>query len=250
MSKQNEIKAFNTECKPFYIVSHDDGSFSLCLSLSSLSDEYEDFGQKAFNDFATERGEPVKDGYGRYNRGSGYDWQAACKKAFESHPNINEIKFDSEAGGFFCYSYNLEALKDIGKKFKDLAEDTEEFTMVISEGIKQAEDEQAKFEKIRYKVMGRLLENLGSSFDIKTVDGIVHLEPEEVHALVTGELQTIIVGNREMDAMVFLSQNAVGISKNLFAENTYQLITDEAADLQRTQYQENEETTDMTQQMM
>ena len=98
--------------------------------------------------------------------------------------------------------------------------------------------------------MGRLLENLGSSFDIKTVDGIVHLEPEEVHALVTGELQTIIVGNREMDAMVFLSQNAVGISKNLFAENTYQLITDEAADLQRTQYQENEETTDMTQQMM
>ena len=250
MSKQNEIKAFNTECEPFYIVSHDDGSFSLCLSLSSLTDEYEDFGQEAFNAFATERGEPVKDGYGRYNRGSGYDWQAACKKAFENHPNINDIKFDSEAGGFFCYSYNLEALKDIGKKFKALAEDTEEFTKVISSGIKQAEDEQAKFEKIRYKVMGRLLENLGSSFDIKTVDGIVHLEPEEVHALVTGELQTIIVGNREMDAMVFLSQNAVGISKNLFAENTYQLITDEAADLQRTQYQENEETTYINQQMM
>ena len=128
--------------------------------------------------------------------------------------------------------------------------DTEEFTKVISAGIKQVEDEQAKFEKILYKVMGRLLENLGSSFDIKTVDGIVHLEPEEVHALVTGELQTIIVGNREMDAMVFLSQNAVGISKNLFAENTYQLITDEAADLQRTQYQENEETTYINQQMM
>ena len=93
MSKQNEIKAFNTECEPFYIVSHDDGSFSLCLSLSSLVDEYEDFGQEAFNAFATEQGEPVKDGYGRYNRGSGYDWQAACKKAFENHPNINDIKF-------------------------------------------------------------------------------------------------------------------------------------------------------------
>lgn len=241
MNMNKEIQAFNEECEPFYIVEHDDNSFSLCLSLSSLPSEHSDFGQEAFNTFAKERGEPIKDGYGRYNRGSGYDWQAACKKAFESHPNINDIKFDSEAGGFFCYSYNLEALKDIGKRFKTLAEDTEEFAKVISAGITQAEDEQAKYEKIRYKVMGRLLDHLGSSFDIKTVHGVIHLEPEEVHALVTGELETVIIEDKEMNAMDFLSQNAVGIAKNLFAVNTYQLITDEADDLQRTQAMNDEE---------
>lgn len=241
MNVKNEIKAFNKECEPFYIVDHDDNSFSLCLSLSSLPSEYENFGQEAFNAFAVERGESVKDGYGRYNRGSGYDWQDACKKAFENHPNFNEIKFDSEAGGFFCYSYNLEALIDIGKKFKALAEDTEEFTKVITAGITKAEDEQAKYEKIRYKVMGRLLDHLGSSFDIKTIHGIIHLEPEEVNALVTGELETVIVGEKEMNAMEFLSQNAVGITKNLFAVNTYQLITDEADEQQRIQAQSEEE---------
>lgn len=250
MNIKNVIKGFNEECKPFYIVDHDDNSFSLCLSLSSLNSEYESFGQEAFNRFAEGRGEPVKDGYGRYNRGSGYDWQAACKKAFEKHPNFNEIKFDSEAGGFFCYSYNLEALKDIGKKFKALAEDTEEFTKVITAGITQAEDEQAKYEKIRYKVMGRLLDHLGSSFDVKTIHGIVHLEPEEVHALVTGELETVIIGDKEINAMEFLSQNAVGITKNLFAVNTYQLITDEAEEIQRHQAMTDNETEGITQQTM
>ena len=82
LSKQREIKAFNTECEPFYIVSHDDGSFSLCLACSSLSSEYKDYGQEAFNRYAKEKGEPIKDAQGFYNRGSGYEWQAAFKKAF------------------------------------------------------------------------------------------------------------------------------------------------------------------------
>lgn len=250
MSLQKEINAFNTECKPFYIVSHDDGNFSLCLVCSSLSSEYKDYGQEAFNRYAKGKGEPIKDAQGFYNHGSGYEWQAAFKKAFQDEPNINKISYDSELGGFFCYSNNLDILKYFGRRFKALVEDTEAFTKVVSAGLNQAEEERAKFEKIRYKIMGRLLEHLGSCFDIKTVDGIVHLEPEEAHALVTGELQTIIVGSKEMDAMIFLSQNAVGISKNLFAENTYQLITDEAANMQRSQFQASEETINMTQQMI
>ena len=49
MDISQQIKKFDEENKPFYMVDHGDGEYSLCLPLSSLKGEYDDFGQEAFN---------------------------------------------------------------------------------------------------------------------------------------------------------------------------------------------------------
>lgn len=42
-------KKFDEENKPFYMVDHEKGVYSLCLSLSFLGEEYKNFLQEAFN---------------------------------------------------------------------------------------------------------------------------------------------------------------------------------------------------------
>lgn len=61
MDIRQQIKKFDEENKPFYMVDHGDGEYSLCLPLSSLKGEYSDFGQEAFNQYAVRAGEPVTD---------------------------------------------------------------------------------------------------------------------------------------------------------------------------------------------
>ncbi|MBD5555294.1 MAG: hypothetical protein HDQ95_08150 [Roseburia sp.] len=52
MDVKQRINKFNTENRPFYIVDHENGEYSLYLALSFLEGEYEDFGQEAFNRYA------------------------------------------------------------------------------------------------------------------------------------------------------------------------------------------------------
>lgn len=80
---QERIQKFNQENAPFYLVDHDGKSFSLCLALSFLPDEYEDFGQVAFNRYAEEIGDPIME-RGLYTYGNGYEWEEVFKKTFES----------------------------------------------------------------------------------------------------------------------------------------------------------------------
>ena len=45
MDIKQQITKFDEENKPFYMVDHGDGIYSLCLPLSSLNGEYYDFKQ-------------------------------------------------------------------------------------------------------------------------------------------------------------------------------------------------------------
>ena len=66
MDIRQRINRFNTENRPFYIVDHDSGEYSLCLAFSFLDGEYKEFGQDAFNRYALEINEPVVDGRGMF----------------------------------------------------------------------------------------------------------------------------------------------------------------------------------------
>ena len=103
MDIKQQIKKFDEENKPFYMVDHGEGEYSLCLPLSSLKGEYHDFRQEAFNQYAIRAGEPVTDGR-FYTHGDGYEWEYVFAKAFEGEENLKQITFDCDAGGFFCYS--------------------------------------------------------------------------------------------------------------------------------------------------
>ena len=99
---KQRIKNFNQENAPFYIVDHDNGEFSLCLPLDLLSEEYDQYCQDAFDVYAAEIGESAYSENGLKTHGSGYEWEAAFCETFKEEPNIKNILFDSEAGGFFC----------------------------------------------------------------------------------------------------------------------------------------------------
>ena len=79
MNIEQRIKAFNRANPPFYLVEHDDGTFSLCLAFSFLRGKYAGFGQDAFNQYAKQIGEPVKED-GFYTHGNGYEWESVFKK--------------------------------------------------------------------------------------------------------------------------------------------------------------------------
>ena len=49
MTIKEMIQRFNVENRPFYLVGHEDGIFSLCLTIAFLRGEYEDYGQYAFD---------------------------------------------------------------------------------------------------------------------------------------------------------------------------------------------------------
>lgn len=115
MSVKERIEAFNEENRPFYIVDHDAGKFSLCLPLDFLHEEYEDFGQAAFDAYAIEIGEPPVDSRGFHTHGNGYEWESAFHQTFADDPNIDKILFDCEAGGFFCYATTYPCWKNTAR---------------------------------------------------------------------------------------------------------------------------------------
>ena len=51
MENERRIKGFNRENRPFYIVDHDDGTFSLCLPIDLFNGQYVDYCQTAFDNY-------------------------------------------------------------------------------------------------------------------------------------------------------------------------------------------------------
>lgn len=247
MRIKQEMKEFDAACKPFYLVDHDNGTFSLCLAFTFLDDDY---GQEAFNAYAREIGVPEQDERGFYSFGNGYEWEAAFKEAFKNDPNLRKIKFDCEAGGFFCYSDDFAVIKDFGQRFKALVDDREAFTKVVSDGIKAYEKQREEFAKIEFKIMGRLIRHPDANFMIRTAQGDVRLHPKEIQGLLDGSRDTLLVGGRHMKASDFLMQDAYHIQHDLFEKNTYQLITNEAYELQEQQMNTEEQESLGMQQMM
>ncbi len=249
MTIKEQIKAFNEENRPFYIVDLENGNFSLCLAFSFLKDDMADYGQEAFDNYAREMGEPVVDKQGFCTHGSGYEWDAAFKEAFKDDPNIGEIHFDSECGSFFCDCTNLSILTDFGTRFKAIVEDTEKFTKIVSDGIKADEKRQQAYQAVQYKIKGRLMDYGDHTFMIRTTKGDIKLNPEDIKALLNGEMKEVQVGNETMSAQSFLMQDAYKMSADLFNPGTYQLITDEVAEIQEKQVMEEYNAMNATQQM-
>lgn len=127
MDVRQQIKKFDEENQSFYMVDHESSVYSLCLSLSFLGDEYKNFGQEAFNQYAIRAGEPVTDGR-FYTHGDGYEWKSVFEKAFEGEENLKQITFDCEAGGFFCYSRDFEILAEHGRRFREMCMKEQKFT--------------------------------------------------------------------------------------------------------------------------
>ncbi len=136
MTIEERLEAFHEENKPFYLVDHDDGSFSLCFPISFLPDEEFERFQAPFDSYATARGIPISAPNGLRNYGNGYDWQAVFQEAFKNDPNIESIKFDCEAGGFFCYCDNLDVIESFGKRFSVLCRNSEQFVPIVAEGLR------------------------------------------------------------------------------------------------------------------
>ena len=174
----------------------------------------------------------------------------AMIEAFKSDPNIEKIKFDCEAGGFFCYCNDLFLLMNFGSRFKALVDDQEAFTKVVSNGIKAYEKQRDEFAKIEFKILGRLTRNPDSNFMIRTVQGDVRLTPGDIKGLLDGSVDTIRVGGQHIKAEDFLMQDAYHIQPALFDRNTYQLITNEAKELQEHQSEDEDQSFQNTQQMM
>jgi hypothetical protein len=148
MENGQRIKQFNKINSPFYIVDHENGKFSLCLAFSFLTGEYENFGQDAFNRYALETGGPVMDDMGMFTHGSGYEWQTVFEKAFEGKPGSGRIKYDCEAGGFFCYSESLSVLENFGTRFRTVCMDGEKFAELVSTALKEAAEKENQAENI------------------------------------------------------------------------------------------------------
>ncbi len=227
MDIRQSIDKFNHENPPFYIVDHEDGEYSLCLPLDLLSDEYYPYCQDAFDAYAAEIGEPAYSKNGLKTHGSGYEWEAAFREAFKDDPNIGRILFDCEMGGFFCYANDLTLLEDFGSRFRDICEDTEGFTPIVSAGIKNAEAWEAEQEALMRTVKGQLMQKPAATFDIMTPDGNVRLTPEDSKELLDGSRQFITINGVIHASYELLNQKITDMQTDLFDQNLVRLKTEE-----------------------
>lgn len=135
MNIEHQIEKFDETNHPFYIVSHDDGMFCLCLPIGFLNGECEGYCQEAFDMYATQISDQSRITGGFRTHGSGYEWEATSHQAFVDDPDIKKIMFDCRSGGCYCNSSDLNVLEHFGKKLKAICEDTARFVLIIAAGI-------------------------------------------------------------------------------------------------------------------
>ena len=223
---QERIREFNDRNAPFYIVDLGNDNYSLCLPHDLLSEEYADYGQAAFDAYAEELGEPSRDKNGFPAYGNGYEWEAAFQKAFENDPNLTKISFDSECGGFFCDCGELSVLEDLGRRFKELCEDAERFTPIVSAGIREAEARQAEENWLMRTVRGYLMKYPAATFEIRTPDGDIEISPETGRVLLDGSLMCIGKGDKAHFAEDILNQQVCAVQRDLFDQDRFQMKTE------------------------
>lgn len=222
------IEAFNKENKPFYIVNHSDGKFSLCLPLDMLPDEYYPYCQEAFNAYAEEIGVSKHHLSGGHRFGDGYDWQAAFSQAFAGDPNLEKINFDCEASGFFCTCHDLAILEQYGAKFREICTDTARFVPIVSQGIRKMEQQMKEQEQLMKTVRGQLMENPNAIFHIMTPDGPITLHPMDTKELLDGTRTTIDIEGAHYAAFELLEQEVTASQIDLFNPNCIRMKTEEA----------------------
>lgn len=228
MHIRERIVIFNKENKPFYIVNHSDGKFSLCLPLDMLPEEYYPYCQEAFDAYAEEIGVSKLQLSGRNRFGDGYDWQAAFSQAFAGDPNLEKISFDCEASGFFCGSHDLDILEQYGAAFREICTDTERFIPIVSQGIQRMEQQMKEQEQLMKTVRGQLMANPRAVFYIMTPDGALTLHPDDTKDLLAGKRPTIVIEGTRYADFEILEQEVIASQTDLFNENCIRMKTEEA----------------------
>ena len=225
MEFAKKINAFNRENRPFFIVDHDDGTFSLNLPFSYLIGRYEDYGQRAFDRYAKSIGEPICDCMGTKTHGDGYEWEAAFRQAFRKDPNIGRVLFDCEEGGFFCYCDDLDILKDFGIRFKKICENTNRFANIIAKGIPNREAWRKEQKKLMKTIKGHLMCHPNAVFEIKTPDGNIVLFPDMIKQLLSGEMDTVTINNCKYVADVLLDQEVIEMKRSIYDDSLLRMKT-------------------------
>ncbi len=232
MTTQERIEAFHNETKPFYIVEHDDGKYSLCFSMDFLPGEEYDRCQAPFDAYARSIGADIYSASGLRRFGNGYDWQAAFQEAFKDDPNIGKILFDCEAGGFFCDCSDLAVLEDLGRRFHQLRQDTESFVPIIAEGLRNADIREAEQERLMKTVKGQLMSKPQATFDILTPYGDIRITPDMSRELLNGEMPIVRIGDTQYADHELLNQPITGQQTDLFDDNLIRMKTEEAPELE------------------
>ena len=137
--KEAEIKEINEQIHPFDIQMNALGDYYLALRFSFFGGEDAEYGQASFDDYAAAKGQEPVDGHGLHARGSGYDWDTVFRYAFRDTPGFDKLKFNSEAGCFFCDCSDLELLKSCALRMKQLVGDQEQFSVLVKAALDQAE---------------------------------------------------------------------------------------------------------------
>ena len=193
MTRAQKIRAFNESNAPFYLVDHKD-EVSLCCVFHPMPDSVFSLGQEAFNRYAERIGDPVKDEYGLFTHGSGYEWEYVFRKAFENDPNIGKVSYDCEAGGFFCYGESVDMMADFGRRFRQIMNDTDSLTELICKAVPEGEQRETELQQLRSTVRGFLMEHPKATVDLVTPEGYLRLTPEDGKVLLDGKPAQISSG--------------------------------------------------------
>ena len=139
---EKEIQSINEQIRPFDIQMHSLGDYYLALRFSFFDRQNAGYGQAAFDAYAEYKGEEPIDEYGCHANGSGYDWDEVFRYVFRDTPGFEKLKFNSEAGCFFCDCADLELLKSCAITMKELCADQERFTEIVRCALDQSEQQQ------------------------------------------------------------------------------------------------------------
>jgi len=163
------VEKFNNENKPFRIYDFNNGKYSLGLPVDFLDGPYEGYRQEAFDQYAKSIGEAAN------TFGSGYDWEKVFQTVFEQEQELQEIDFDSEAGGFYCNCNKFEVLESLGKRFREMCEDKERFNQLVVESL--AASYQEDFYHVDNKTVKYYLQDITrAKIEIKTKNHHLILE--------------------------------------------------------------------------
>lgn len=228
MTIKERIKRFGKENYPFYLVDHDDGTYSLCLVRAFLKGEDADYGQYAFDAYAEEIGEAAVSPRGLYTHGDGYEWGYVFMKAFRKEPDFWKINLDCESGGFFCYTADLNLLEDYGKRFRLIIEDKEAFIRLVSEALKEEHLFREEEERISHQVRGFIMRHPRSDVDMLTPHGRFLMTAEVGKSLLNGRLNEIRIVETVMSAEEFLSMKVTAAREDLIEAGYYQMKTEPA----------------------
>lgn len=134
MSIEKRIEEANKKIIPFNLIAYKNGKYGLSLMFTFLKGEYENYCQDAFNQYAADKGRPVKDS-GLYTHGHGFHWEYVFKECFSNHDGFEQIDFDCESGGFYCNSNNYDLLERLAIEFKAICDDKDKFQDMVNKAL-------------------------------------------------------------------------------------------------------------------